>query len=283
MTLVSVVIPTYNRAALLAEALASVLGQTFRDFEVIVVDDGSTDGTAAVVEGAGDPRVSLLRLSHTGSPARARNAGIARARGRYIAFLDSDDLWDATKLADQLAALAARPECRWCHTGQSCIDESGAPHARWPDPWLASDERWLAEPLLRRRSGVSSSSVVAEAALLRDVGCFDESFVWGEDYDLWVRLALASPAACVPEARVRHRIHPSQLTRGPRPFVWQAPQLVILRTLAKTGRAASSWKLRVLCAGEALRLGAAYLLDRAEGMLRRGGWRRVEPRPVRGG
>ncbi|HUL01647.1 MAG TPA: glycosyltransferase family A protein [Gemmatimonadales bacterium] len=270
MTLVSVVIPTYNRAAFLAEALNSVLAQTFTDYEVIVVDDGSTDGTLQAVEGVGDPRVKLVSLPHTGSPARARNAGIKRARGRYLAFLDSDDMWDATKLADQLAALSDRPVCRWSHTGQRCIDEAGAPHARWPGPWLAS-EGWIAEPLLRRRDGVSSSSVLVDAALLREVGGFDETFVWGEDYDLWVRLALRSPVACVRDARVRHRIHADQLTRNARPHVWGGPQLVILRTLVKTARSAPTWHLRWLCLSEALKLGARYVSLRASGVWRR--WR----------
>jgi len=261
MPLVSVVIPTYNRAALLAQAIDSVLAQTFADYEVIVVDDGSTDRTAAVVEAVADRRVSLISLPHSGLPARVRNAGIKRARGRYIAFLDSDDLWDPSKLDEQLAALAARPDCRWCHTGGRCIDEAGAPHPRWPMPRLAS-EGWIAEPLLRRRAGVNSSSVLVDGALLRDVGGFDETFVWGEDYDLWVRLALRSPIACVRDPRVQRRIHAIQFVGSG----WEQP---VLRTLAKTARSAPTWRLRALSAREALKVGALYASGRGRALLRR--------------
>ena len=261
MPLVSVVIPTYNRAALLAQAIDSVLAQTFADYEVIVVDDGSTDRTAAVVEAVADRRVSLISLPHSGLPARVRNAGIKRARGRYIAFLDSDDLWDPSKLDEQLAALAARPDCRWCHTGGRCIDEAGAPHPRWPMPRLAS-EGWIAEPLLRRRAGVNSSSVLVDGALLRDVGGFDETFVWGEDYDLWVRLALRSPIACVRDPRVQRRIHAIQFVGSG----WEQP---VLRTLGKTARSAPTWRLRALSAREALKVGALYASGRGRALLRR--------------
>jgi len=276
--LVSVVLPTYNRAPLLAEAVESVLTQTFADHELLVVDDGSTDHTPSMMAGLADHRVRLVSLPHSGVPARVRNIGVSRARGRWVAFLDSDDLWDATKLDDQLATLASRPECRWSHTGQRCVDEAGAPHAQWSMQWPAADG-WIAEALIRRRDGVASSSVLADRAFLLEAGGFDETFVWGEDYDLWVRLALRSPIASVRGSRVRHRVHANQFTRGRRPRV-HAPQLVILRTLGKTARSAASWQVRALCLREAARLGARYLFLQARGALRRLGWRRTEPRPA---
>ena len=274
--LVSVVIPTYNRRAFLAEAVHTVLAQTCADLELIVVDDGSTDHTAPMVEGVADPRVNLISLRHSGSPARARNAGIERARGRYIAFLDSDNLWEPSKLEDQLAALAARPECRWCHTGQRCIDEIGAPHPWSPLPRLAS-EGWIVEPLLRRRMGVNGSSVLVDSAFLREIGGFDETFVWGEDYDLWVRLALRSPIACVPGARLQHRIHANQFTRLSRPLIRQAPQVSVLRTLAKTARSAPSWRLRLLAAREMFKVGTLLVSRRARALVRRSSRRQADP------
>jgi glycosyltransferase involved in cell wall biosynthesis len=102
---VSVIIPTYNRAATIERAVRSVLAQTFADFELLVVDDGSTDDTGALVEGLGDPRVRLMRLPVNSGPAVARNAGINAARGTLIAFLDSDDIWLPHKLERQVAAM----------------------------------------------------------------------------------------------------------------------------------------------------------------------------------
>jgi glycosyltransferase involved in cell wall biosynthesis len=266
--LVSVVIPTYNRAAFLAEAIQSALAQTFTDLELIVVDDGSTDHTAAMVRSINDPRVHLVSVRHSGLPARGRNAGVERARGRYIAFLDSDDLWDSSKLDDQLAALAERPDCRWCHTGGRCIDEVGAPHPQWPNARLAS-EGWILEALFRRHEGINTSSVLVDRALLLEVGGFDETFVRGEDYDLWVRLAMRSPIACVRNARVGRRIHATAQ------FVGTGRER--LRTLVRMARSAPSWRLRSLAARESVKVAAAYVSWRARGVLRRILRRRTGP------
>ena len=105
---VSVIIPTYNRAALVAEALASVQAQTYRDFEIVVVDDGGTDGTAAAL--AEWREVKVLRHSRRRGVSAARNTGINAARGQWLAFLDSDDLWLPDKLARQIAYLTTRPD-----------------------------------------------------------------------------------------------------------------------------------------------------------------------------
>jgi glycosyltransferase involved in cell wall biosynthesis len=260
--LVSVIIPTYNRRALLAESVQTVLAQTCADHELIVVDDGSTDRTDAMVAGVADPRVSLIALPHSGSPARARNAGIKRARGRYVAFLDSDDLWESSKLDDQLAALSERPLCRWCTTGVRIVDETGAPHPRWrthPDP----PEGWIIEPLLRRQVGMSTSTMLVDRALLLEVGGFDETFASGEDYDLCVRLALCSPIARVLEPRVRGRIHAGQFVgRG-----WERP---VIRTLRRTMRSAPTWRLRSLAARELFTVGVLFATRRARALVRQG-------------
>jgi glycosyltransferase involved in cell wall biosynthesis len=106
---VSVVLPTYNRAPLLGRAIRSVLGQTYADFEVIVVDDGSTDGTAGVVAAFGDPRVSYVRLARNSGASAARNAGIRVARGKFLAFQDSDDEWLPAKLQKQMSVFERGP------------------------------------------------------------------------------------------------------------------------------------------------------------------------------
>ena len=99
--LVSVIVPTYNRVHYLQEAVDSVLGQTYHNWELIVVDDGSTDATASRLRDLGDRRLRVVHLEHSGRPARVRNEGLACARGAYVAFLDSDDLWCAANLNDR--------------------------------------------------------------------------------------------------------------------------------------------------------------------------------------
>ena len=106
---VSVIVPTHNRADLIEYSIRSVLAQTYPDFELLVVDNGSTDSTRSVVDGIGDPRIRYIYQENSGGPAGPRNTGIRESRGEYVAFLDSDDLWVPTKLARQVEVLEKRP------------------------------------------------------------------------------------------------------------------------------------------------------------------------------
>src|SRR5262249_15019068 len=128
---VSVVVPAYNAERTLRETLDSVLGQTLQDFEVLVVDDGSSDATAAVARDAGDPRVRVLSVPN-GGVARARNLGIQEANGDLIAFLDADDLWRPRKLERQVEALEARPRAGMSFTAALRIDADGDPLGPMP-------------------------------------------------------------------------------------------------------------------------------------------------------
>jgi glycosyltransferase involved in cell wall biosynthesis len=180
--LVSVIIPTYNRAALVAEAVASVEAQTFRDFEILVVDDGSTDATLealARLEG-----VKVLRRRSRDGVAAARNVGAAAARGEWLAFLDSDDLWLPEKLARQMAYLEARPGLLLCQT-----DETWVRHGlrvNKPESHKKVAGRIFLPSL--KRCMVSPSAVVLNRRLFLDHGGFDEDLPAAEDYDLWLRL-----------------------------------------------------------------------------------------------
>src|SRR5579863_629895 len=123
---VSIVVPTFNRLKYLRPAVESVFAQTFTDWELIVADDGSEGETAAYIAALADrPRVSMLTLPHTGNPAAVRNAGVCAARGEYVAFLDSDDVWLPQKLAVQIDSLRSHAERQWSHTAFSVIDASG--------------------------------------------------------------------------------------------------------------------------------------------------------------
>jgi glycosyltransferase involved in cell wall biosynthesis len=180
---VSVIIPTYNRAALVTEAVASVKAQTFQDLEILVVDDGSTDDTAAALAPWEDVR--LLRQPRRRGVAAARNLGAAAARGEWLAFLDSDDLWLPEKLARQMAYLGERPGLLLCQT-----DEIWVRHGvRVNKP--ASHRKVAGRIFLPSltRCMVSPSAVVLHRRLLADHDGFDEDLPAAEDYDLWLRLS----------------------------------------------------------------------------------------------
>lgn len=181
--LVSVVIPTYQRADLLEEAVRSVLSQTHRELEVLVEDDGSTDGSGTALASLGDGRVSYRRGENVGRPGPVRNRGVARARGSLVAFLDSDDVWEPRKLEVQVAALERDPSL----LGVSCDATWLPPRARTLLA-LDADLRPSFEELLVRNVVLTSGAVVRREAL-RAVGGFDEDpGISVEDYDLWLRL-----------------------------------------------------------------------------------------------
>src|SRR5471030_100631 len=127
---VSIILPTFNRLRFLRPAVDSVLAQTFADWQLIIADDGSDEATRRYLRALDrHGRVSLIWLAHSGIPAIVRNAALRQARGDYVAFMDSDDLWSPEKLQRQLESLQQRPGCRWSYTAFSQIDEFGVPLA----------------------------------------------------------------------------------------------------------------------------------------------------------
>lgn len=206
LPLVSVVIPTYNRAAFLRRAVESVTAQSYPHWELIVADDGSTDDTRAWLASVGDPRVRVLPLEHSGNPARVRNQALKAARGQYVAFLDSDDWWEPEKLGLQVAALAAHAECGWSYTGLRRVDEAGRELAMAGTSWIP-EEGFVLDRLVSGDAAVITSTVVVERTLLESLNGFDEGFAVAEDFDLWIRLAERSPVAGVPRVLVARRRH----------------------------------------------------------------------------
>ena len=207
--LVSVVIPTYNRAQLLQEAAASVLAQSYRPLELIVVDDGSTDATeAAAAALARRPEVRVLRQAHTGMPGQARNAGARLARGEYLAFLDSDDLWLPQKLALQVAAARAaggqisHTRERWVRRGR-VISQRSQRHRRSGDLFADS----------LRKCVIGPSTVLLRRALFEAAGGFREDLEIAEDYELWLRLTARCRVGYVAQELVIKRAgHAGQLS-----------------------------------------------------------------------
>jgi glycosyltransferase involved in cell wall biosynthesis len=204
--LVSVVIPTFNRRAQLAEAIASVRSQTYPSWELIVADDGSSDGTPAYLREVGDERIRAHLLPHTGSPSVARNTALRDARGAYVAFLDSDDLWLPDKLTKQVDALHHAPSRRWSYTDYTRLSETGADVThRLPSATPGTDRVLCA--LLRFEIAVAMPTVMVERSLAEEVAGFDESLRYCEDYEFFFRLALAGPVCVVPERLTVVRAH----------------------------------------------------------------------------
>jgi glycosyltransferase involved in cell wall biosynthesis len=207
---VSVILPTYNRAMWISEAVDSVLAQTEPPFEVIVVDDGSTDETPDLLRTYGD-KISVLTQSNKGVSA-ARNLGINNSKGRYIALLDSDDLWEKDKLDNQLTFFRKNPEALICQTGEIWIR-----NGKRVNPMNKHKKRsgMIFEPSLRLCL-VSPSAVMIKRELFDSIGLFDESLPACEDYDLWLRISCRYPIYTTESSHVIKRGgHDDQLSRAP--------------------------------------------------------------------
>jgi glycosyltransferase involved in cell wall biosynthesis len=203
---VSIIVPTFNRLKYLRAAIDSVFEQTFQDWELIIADDGSDGETLDYLrELEHRPRVKLIRLAHSGNPPAVRNAALRAAKGEYIAFLDSDDVWMGAKLEAQLASLRGKPARRWSYTGVSMVDGSLNSLAR-PIPFSAA-AGWVAGQLLNIETTIAQSSVLVRRELIEETGAYDESLPICGDYELWVRFALRAEVDCIDRPLVSVRRH----------------------------------------------------------------------------
>jgi glycosyltransferase involved in cell wall biosynthesis len=206
---VSVLLPTYNRAHYLAEAIQSALDQTYADLEVVVVDDGSTDNSAELVRRFADPRVRLFRLENRGISA-ALNTAFRAARGRYIAILNSDDRWLPELLAQEVAVLEANSDAGLVYARCQAMDSSGRPlarttgvPARYPGQMLRS---------LLYGDHICTIAVLIRREHVEQAGLWDESLIANEDWDLWLRLALICRFAFVDTILAHFRAHTGRIT-----------------------------------------------------------------------
>jgi glycosyltransferase involved in cell wall biosynthesis len=208
--LISIVMPVYNGALYLADALATVSSQTLTDWELIVVDDGSMDTTPDILKAAAaDDRRRVIRQANAGLAA-ARNRGLAEAGAPHLAFLDVDDRWHPSYLAEMVSALDRTPASVAAFAGWRCIDDAGRP---LPQQMLLSPEqtaRLRAD--LCWRNAILPSAVVARRSSVLQAGGFDEQFEACEDWDLWLRLIALGDFISVPHILMDYRIHTGSMT-----------------------------------------------------------------------
>lgn len=210
---VSIVIPAYNTMAYLPQALTSALEQTFTDFDVLIVNDGSTDSIEAWASQFTDPRVRLLTQANQGLPG-ARNTGIAHTKGEYIAFLDGDDIWELDKLAKQVAFLDSRPRVGLVHTSVSFVDERGNAVSR---PVAAHGDGNLYKEFLTFNEFYMvrcGSTPLVRRECFEKVGLFNPALKFSEDWEMWTRVAAHYHIAAIEEKLVLYRQHSSNLTRN---------------------------------------------------------------------
>ncbi|HVK55275.1 MAG TPA: glycosyltransferase [Burkholderiales bacterium] len=201
--LVSIVVTTYNRLNLLRETIDSILGQTFGDFELIVVDNLSEDGTTEYLSGVGDPRLQHIRHPNHGVIAVNRNLGVERARGRYVAFCDDDDLWLPDKLRLQVELMEQRREVALCYTNA--------------ESFLV--DQIVSERMIRRRvrgnyffqllrgNYIPNSSVLIRREVFTELGLLTTDPTLREDYHMWLRIARRHPLAGLDASLIRYRVH----------------------------------------------------------------------------
>ena len=211
----SVVIPAYNAERTLRAALASVLAQTEQDFEIIIVDDGSTDNTLEIANSAADqdPRIKVISGANKGA-AGARNAGIAAAAGNLVAFLDADDVWLPRKLEKQLEAFGSGQGVRSVRCGACLVDDDLKVMSRRP---CHESDDVLMEILLFRNTSPWMSTLVVERTAFAEIGMFDTTLAMIEDWEFAIRLARLGPMKSVEEPLAYYRQHPGNRSKD-----WQA-------------------------------------------------------------
>lgn len=220
--LISVIMPCFNAAPYVTQAVESALGQTYGNVELIVVDDGSSDGSDAILARLADAHAGRLQLLFTSraGPYPARNVGLKHARGEYIAFLDADDWWLPDKLKAQMRRLAERPEAGLVYCSAQIYSAAGDLIGC---EWARLDGLVLEGLLLGNQVTGSASSVLIPRAVFAAVGGFDESLRHFEDWEMWLRIAAVYPLAAVP-----------------------APWVAITRRLASNSRQADQMNIGVL-------------------------------------
>ncbi|MGK7957036.1 MAG: glycosyltransferase family 2 protein [Crocosphaera sp.] len=208
MVLVSVIIPTYNAESTIVETIQSVQNQTFKDLEIIIIDDGSQDNTISILSNLKEKCLSIYPSAHQGVSS-SRNLGITKAQGKWIAFLDADDLWTTDKLEKQVQALQNNPQAKISYSWTSFIDEKG--QLLWDGKPLYFEGNVYKELLIENFIASGSNALIEKEAIM-GVGKFDPNLTIGEDWEFYVRLAREFNFIVVPERQILYRYLSSSST-----------------------------------------------------------------------
>ena len=223
-TLISVIIPVYNGEKTIRETIDSVIKQTFDNFELIVINDGSTDSTLDIVNSIQDSRIKVFSYDNAGQSA-SRNWGISLAKGEYISFIDADDLWTPDKLESQLKALQENPQASVAYSWTDWIDESGNLRDRGTH---ITENGYVYEQLLLNNFIANGSNVLIKSEAIKETGGFETSLIPAEDWDMWIRLASRYHFVAVPYPQILYRVYTSSSSGN----VWKM-ESSILRVINK--------------------------------------------------
>ncbi|MGB6296808.1 MAG: glycosyltransferase [Rivularia sp. (in: cyanobacteria)] len=210
MTKVSVIIPAYNAMNYLPQTVESVLKQTFTDFELIIVNDGSSDGIEQWVDTITDNRIRLISQKNQGT-ATARNTGIAHAKGAYIAFLDSDDLWEVSNLEKQVYCLDNNPDVGLVYVWVKSIDAEGNDLGQI---YGNDAEGYVWEKMLQENIIRSGSASMVRRDCFEKSGVFDQKIKFVEDWEMWIRISRNYSFAVIKEPLVYYRFHPNNKSKN---------------------------------------------------------------------
>lgn len=258
--LISIVMPCHNGAAHVAKSVLSVLGQTHKNFELIVIDDGSVDDSLKVLNSFEDQRVKVFSQPHSGV-SRARNYGISKALGEYIAFLDSDDTWEASFLERMAASLELNPDAALAYCGWQNLGVEGGRG----EPFIPPDYETPEKPaLLLMENRWPIHAALTRSEFVRKAGGFDERFVIGEDYLLWLRIACFNSITRVSEVLAYYHHHGG--VQATKDRMRHAKSWLVKRTFLREfpglARKLGRKKVREITHGSLLELGYVYYWKR---------------------
>ena len=224
--IISVIIPTYNRAYLIGKAIKSVLNQTYQDFEIIVIDDGSTDNTKETVKSFNNFKIRYICHTNNQGVSVARNTGIRASRGKYIALLDSDDEWLPEKLDKQIKVFKSEfPEVGVVYSNVLYIDESGKNMNKLRNPKKV--EGYIYEDLLGGNYVGTPSTLLIKKECFNQVGLFDDLLNAENDWDMWIRIAKYYRFALIKIPLVKYRFHSNRISNNPELKIIMANRILV--------------------------------------------------------